>query len=169
MVILRNLSLDSGLVATELARMTFNPSTASTSSNNLLAYRPNFADHHTSGLAAIFVNIQGIFPCLSGRSSAPICKMFTYEGDGFRNGHAIIESADTSDDFGDVFGNNIPTFAFALSGCPTMSDDCFPNSAWGVQYCMSASKKLVPLTNGIITTPICTYNNFFDSTKPLAT
>ena len=128
MVILRNLSLDSGLPATELARMTFNPSTASTSSNNLLAYHPNFADYHTSGLAAIFVNIQGIFPCLSGRISGPICKVFTYEGDGFRNGHAIIESADSSDDFGDVFGHNIPTFAFALSGCPTMSDDCFPNS-----------------------------------------
>ena len=131
MVALRNLSLDSGLPATEIARMTFNPSTASTSSNNLLAYRPSFADHHTSGLAAIFVNIQGVFPCLSGRSSAPICKMFTYEGDGFRNGHAIIESADArlSDDFGDAFGNNIPTFAFALSGCPTMSDDYFPTYA----------------------------------------
>ena len=78
MVKLRNLSLDTGLVATEIARMTFNPSTSSTSSNNLLAYCPNFADYHTSGLAAIFVNIQGIFPCLSGRISGPICKVFTY-------------------------------------------------------------------------------------------
>ena len=105
--------------------MIFNPSAPSTSSNNLLAYRPNFADFHTSGLAAIFVNIQGIFPCLS-REAAPICKIFTYEDDGFRNGHTIIEGGDGSIDFGDAFGNNIPTFAFAFSGCPTMSNDCFP-------------------------------------------
>ena len=122
-VVLKNLSVATGQHTNEIARMTFNPSISSTSSNNLLAYRPSFADWHTSGLAAIFVNIQGIFPCLS---KPPICKIFTYEDDGFRNGHAIIEGGDGSTDFGDAFGNNIPTFAFAFSGCPTMSNDCFP-------------------------------------------
>lgn len=130
MLVLRNLSAATGLSPTdEIARITdFNPSSSSTSSNNLLAYRPNFVDHHTSGLAAIFLNIRAIFPCLSGRSIAPVCKIFTYEDDGFRNGHAFIESGDSSTDFGDVFGNNIPTFAFALSNCRTMSEECFPNS-----------------------------------------
>ena len=135
-MVLRNLSIGLAFPSDEIARINFNPTSSSTSSNNLLAYRPNFADHHTSGLVAIFINIRDIFPCLGNiRSnvSGPICKIFTYEDDGFRNGHVIIESSvtDTSTQFGAVFGDNIPAFAFALSGCPTMNNDCFPV---GVEY-----------------------------------
>ena len=40
-----------------------NPPEAVTSSNNLLAYRLRFRDIHNSNLAAVFINIEGVFPC----------------------------------------------------------------------------------------------------------
>jgi len=69
-----------------------NPSQPSTSMDNTLAYRPNFADYHQSGLAGVFLNLERIFPCISDKY--PICRMFTYEKDGFNSGKAIIEAAD---------------------------------------------------------------------------
>ena len=68
-VVLQNISgNDIGYkVGTDIATLNnFNPLTASTSTNNLLAYRPNYQDSHTSGLAALFVNIEGVFPCVAG-------------------------------------------------------------------------------------------------------
>ena len=64
-------------------------------SNNLLTYYPNYTDSHTSGIATLFFNLVVAFPCLNALSSyPPICKVFTFDDDGFRNGHAIIEASD---------------------------------------------------------------------------
>ena len=129
-MMLRNISESTGGVTNTIATLTsFNPSSSSTSSNNLLAYRPNFNDHHTSGLAAFFVNMNGVYPCLAGPTgNVPICKLFTYEEDGFRNGRAVIDAADGGNNFAIFGGNNLATFGFAISGCATMNNACFPVS-----------------------------------------
>ena len=106
----------------------FNPSNSATASN-LLAYRPNFRDLHTSGLAALFVNLEGMFPCIVGSPEYhPVCKLFTYEEDGFRNGKAAIDAADIGNNFNIFTGGNRATFGIAFSGCPTFTNDCFPTS-----------------------------------------
>ena len=130
----RNLSIATGSPADEIARMNFDPSCSSTSSNGLLAYRPRFSDAHTSSLGVIFVNVQANFPCLSGARYPVICNLFTYDDDGLRNGHATIEAGDTHS-FGGVFGTN-STLAIGFSGCPTMSNDCFPNSGEYTIVCL---------------------------------
>ena len=104
----------------------FNPSISATASN-LLAYRPNYVDLHTSGLAGLFVNLEGVFPCIIGTPEYhPVCKLFTYEEDGFRNGHAVIDAADIGNDFNVFTGTNRATFGFAFSGCSTFTNECFP-------------------------------------------
>ena len=104
----------------------FNPSTSSNSSNNLLAYRPNYNDFHTSGLAVIFVNIEKAFPCVAGTPEYhPVCKTFTNDEDGLRNGQPIVDAADRGNDI-TIFGSNSAVFAFAIMGCSTMNTDCFP-------------------------------------------
>jgi len=102
-----------------------NPSQPSTSTDNTLAYRPNFADYHQSGLAGVFLNLENIFPCIS--DEYPICRIFTYEEDGFNNGKAIIEAEDIGNNFR-VFSSteNILTYGFAFQGCGQLNglDGC---------------------------------------------
>ena len=102
-----------------------NPSQPSTSMDNMLAYRPNFADYHQSGLAGVFLNLENIFPCIS--DEYPICRIFTYEEDGFNNGKAIIEAEDIGNNFR-VFSSteNILTYGFAFQGCGQLNglDGC---------------------------------------------
>lgn len=127
-VVLQNISgNDIGYeVGTDIATLNnFNPLTASTSTNNLLAYRPNYQDSHTSGLAALFVNIEGVFPCIAGTPEHyPVCEVFTYDEDGFRNGRALIEAADCGNNLR-IFSGTAATFGFGFSGCSTMNTDCF--------------------------------------------
>jgi hypothetical protein len=105
----------------------FNPSNSATASN-LLAYRPRYVDLHTSGLAGLFVNLEGVFPCIVGTPEYhPVCKLFTYEEDGFRNGRAAIDAADIGNNFNIFSGGNQATFGFAFTGCPTFTNDCFPS------------------------------------------
>ena len=113
----------------------FNSST-NASSNNLLAYYPNYRDAHRSGLAAMFINMPVAFPCLEGVSSyLPVCKVFTYEDDGFRGGRAIIEAGDSGNGFPGVFnGTQKGVFAFGFTGCPEFDLSCFPR--W-VEYGIS--------------------------------
>ena len=105
-----------------------NPSQPSTSMDNTLAYRPNFADYHQSGLAGVFLNLERIFPCIS--DEYPTCRMFTYEEDGFNSGKAIIEAADIGNNFR-VFSSteNILTYGFAFQGCVQLNglDGCMRN------------------------------------------
>ena len=85
-----------------------------TSTNNILAYRPNYSD---SGLAGIFVNIEKIFPCIAKTNYVPICSIFTSEEDGFRKGKQYTELGDLGNNV-KVFGKNIATYGLAISGCP---------------------------------------------------
>jgi len=103
------------------------PSEPSTSINNTLAYRPNITEFHQSGLAGVFLNFEKIFPCASGQF--PICRTFTYEEDGFKNGKAIIEAGDSGNHFR-IFSStrDIKTYGFAFQGCSQLN---------GLNGCMS--------------------------------
>ena len=105
-----------------------NPAQPSISSDNTLAYRPNFADFHQSGLAGVFLNLENIFPCISD-DKCPICHIFTYEEDGFNSGRAIIEAGDIGNNFR-VFSStqNIKTYGFAFQGCVQLNGlhGCMP-------------------------------------------
>jgi hypothetical protein len=116
--------------STELATISLsNPSQAVTSSNNLLAYRPRFSsDRHNSNLAGVFINMEGVFPCLQSLSDYyPICQVFSEEEDGFRNGKALIGAGDIGNHFR-VFSNNsdILTYGIVIQECPEFNSTCFP-------------------------------------------
>ena len=102
------------------------------SDDNLLAYYPNFRDRHGSGLAGIFINIEGIFPCIADLRKekilkGPSCKLFTNEEDGFNGGRAIIELGDAGNlELENVFGSRVGLYALAISGCPTLTPKCLP-------------------------------------------
>ena len=114
---------------TELATVSLsNPSQAVTSSNNLLAYRPRFADYHNSNLAGVFINLESVFPCLQSlSSSSAICQVFSHEEDGFRGGKALIGAGDIGNSFR-VFSStsDIVTYGVAIQECPEFTTACFP-------------------------------------------
>ena len=116
--------------SSQLAQISLSDSSlAATSSNNLLAYRPSYNDYHSSNLAGIFINLEGVFPCLAPLTNYnPICRVFTEEEDGFRNGKALIDTADIGNDFR-IFSasSNILTYGLAIQGCPVFNTTCFPN------------------------------------------
>ena len=99
-----------------------NPFVSTTSSNNLLAYRPKFKDDHKSNLAGIFLNAKELI------CGSRMCKIVSEEEDGFNKGKAIIEAGDGGNNF-KVFHSNkdISTYGFAIAGCPVMSPDCLPS------------------------------------------
>ena len=115
--------------ATELATISLsNPSQAVTSSNNLLAYRPRFTDGHNSNLAGVFINMEGVFPCIQSLSIyIPICQVFSHEDDGFRRGKALIGAGDSGNSLR-VFSStsNILTYGIAVQECPEFTASCFP-------------------------------------------
>ena len=102
-----------------------NTNNAYTSSDNTVAYRPNYRDAHNSNLGALFINLQSLYPCLSGANFHPACSLFTSESDGFRGGAAIIQAADIGNNFR-IFSSttNFETFGFAFAGCPTFVESC---------------------------------------------
>lgn len=100
---------------------------ARTSGNNLFAYRPRYQDRQSSGLAGMFINLEGVFPCLAPLTTYyPICRVYTDEDDGFRGGNDIIDLGDTGDDVR-VFSttNEILTYGFAIQNCPTFTTGCW--------------------------------------------
>ena len=104
------------------------PSQSVTSSNNLLAYRPRFNGFHSSGLGAIFINIEGVFPCVAPLTDYyPICSIFSEEEDGFRNGMTFLSSSDMGNHI-QVFStnNDIQTYGIAVQHCPELNTTCFP-------------------------------------------
>ena len=114
----------------------FDP-TVSASSNNLLAYYPNYQDSHRSGIAALIINMVQAFPCISSWGTYnPVCKIFTYEDDGFRGGNAIIEASDSGNGFRNVFNGTLKgVFAFGFAGCPQLNTTCFPRWAEYIVSC----------------------------------
>ena len=115
--------------STELASVSLtDPSQAVTSPNNLLSYQPRFADRQNSGLAGIFINMEGVFPCLQSLSDyVPICQVFSDEEDGFRGGKALIGAGDIGNHFR-VFSStsDILTYGVAIQDCPEWTTSCFP-------------------------------------------
>ena len=117
------------LAPTQLAQVTISDSSQpQTSSNNLLAYRPRYNDYHSTNLAGVFINLEGVFPCLAPPTNYnPICHVFTDEEDGFRGGRALIDAGDSGGDFR-VFSSssNILTYGIAIQECVEFNTTCFP-------------------------------------------
>ena len=115
---------------TQLAQITISDSSqAQTSTNNLLAYRPRYNDYHNSNLAGVFINLEGVFPCLVPLTTYnPICHVFTEEEDGFRNGRALIDAGDSGNSLR-IFSSssNILTYGIAVQQCPEFNSTCFPH------------------------------------------
>lgn len=110
------------------------PSLPVTSSNNLLAYRPDFQDRHDSGglqLGVIFLNLNGIFPCVPSGVHIP-CGLVTMEEDGFFGGRYFVQAADSGNHI-QIFGFTEPDFVFtyglAVQGCSQLTADCWPSYA----------------------------------------
>ena len=109
-----------------------NPAQAATSLNNLFAYRPRFSDNQGSNLAAIFINLEGVFPCIQSLSGyVPICSTHTEEDDGFHRGKALIDSADASNQWRVSSSTSISTlkltFGIVIQDCPEFTPQCFPS------------------------------------------
>ena len=113
------------------------PSQASTSSDNLLAYRPNYTNAHNSSLGVVFLNLNGIFPCIPRATRYLPCGLVSVEEDGsFFGGRSKLQTADR--------GNNIKVFSsteqlythgLAIEGCPQLTSSCWPTNAdVGVTY-----------------------------------
>ena len=118
------------------------PAQSAISSDNLLAYYPIFADRHNSSLAGIFINLEGIFPCIAKlreetKLRGPSCKLFTSEEDGFNGGKAIIELGDVGNlELKKVFGSKVLLYGLAISGCPTLTPECLPEYYQNEIMCM---------------------------------
>ena len=116
--------------STLLAGVTISDSSqVQTSSDNLLAYRPRYSDYHNTNLAGVFINLEGVFPCLAPFPHYnPICHVFTEEEDGFRNGRALIDAGDIGNHL-QVFSSssNTLTYGIAIQECPEFNTNCFPD------------------------------------------
>ena len=136
----RLLRLDSANTSSEISLK--DPAKSAVSSDNLLAYYPKFADRHHSGLAGIFINVEGIFPCIAKLHEetllkGPSCKLFTSEEDGFRDGKAVIELGDAGNgELKEVFGSEVILYGLAISGCPTLTAECLPQYYQNEIMCM---------------------------------
>lgn len=83
----------------------------------ILAYMPKYRDHHKSGLAALFLNLEKLFPCSRGNV---VCSRSTYEEDGFLKGKTLLQASDIGNNFR-IFGKNVATYGMAISGCGIMN------------------------------------------------
>ena len=105
-----------------------NPALASTSSNNLLAYRPNYNDAHAgnSNLGIVFLNLNGIFPCVPPHTRIP-CSFVALEEDAFNGGHVFLQAIDQGNDFR-IFSTtvNLYTYGIAIQGCSQLTTSCWP-------------------------------------------
>ena len=69
-------------------------------------------------LAAIFINLDKLFPCAK-KGHKTIAHAFSYEEDGFNQGKALLEAADTGGDF-EIFGKGVNTYGITIQDCPLM-------------------------------------------------
>ena len=96
--------------------------------SSILAYRPKYMDRYQTGLGAIFINLNKLFPCTANTLINPVCRRFTQDEDGFFNGKAITEGADGGHDI-NIFPNNAKTYGFVFESCPYLNgtNGCYPN------------------------------------------
>ncbi|XP_019851978.1 PREDICTED: uncharacterized protein LOC109581919 [Amphimedon queenslandica] len=84
--------------------------------SNILAYRPNFNTHNLK-LAAVFINLENLFPCIKkGQNYVPSCTSLTQGEGGFNKGRPLLQAGDTGNNF-KVFSATTSTYGFAFSGC----------------------------------------------------
>ena len=114
-----------------------NPSLSVNSPNNLLAYRPRFRDAHRSYLGALFLNIDGIFPCINSTSYNPTCGILTGEEDGFFRGRSFVQAADNGNSLR-IFSSteNIKTYGFVIQDCAEFTTSCFPKNIMITIFCL---------------------------------
>ena len=114
-----------------------NTSQAVTSVDNLLAYRPRYADYHNSGLAAVFLNMEAIFSCTMSTPGDPQCGLLTFEEDGFFGGRSFVQAADRGNNFR-IFNSTeqIKTYGLALQGCSEWTPTCVPVFAQVTVFCL---------------------------------
>ena len=109
---------------------------------NTLAYYPSYKDTHVSGLAAVFVNIEQLFPCVTNTWDAtpkynyrPACTHITSDEDGFRHGKPIIELGDVGNDAQllNIFTpandrKKVSVYGIAVQGCKAFGEEngCLP-------------------------------------------
>ena len=114
------------------SRMDITPNLRNTSSDNILAYRPNYRDGHDGNLATLFVNMEALYPCISHFKHVS-CKLFPSEDDGFRGGRAIFEAGDNGGNFR-IFGGHTVTYAFAIEGCTQLTASCVNNGRGDMRF-----------------------------------
>ena len=108
-----------------------NPALNRTSSDNLLAYRPNYNDNHAgnSNLGVIFLNLNGIFPCVPPETRIP-CGIVALEEDAFSGGQVFIQAIDRGNNFR-IFSSlqNLYTYGIAVTrqGCSQLTTSCWPS------------------------------------------
>ena len=81
--------------------------------SNILAYRPNFSSH-SQNLAALFLNLEALFPCIKGKGYMPSCTSLTQGEKGFNKGKPLLQAGDAGNNF-KMFSAS--TYGFAFSGC----------------------------------------------------
>ena len=102
-----------------------NTSSAYTSIDNVVAYYPQYNDHHGSDMAILFINLEAVYPCVRSSIYHPPCTLFSAEEDGFRGGRSIIQASDIGNDL-EIFSesSSFGTFGFGLVGCSTFDTSC---------------------------------------------
>jgi hypothetical protein len=96
----------------------------------ILAYRAEYNDYHKSGLGAVFVNLEALFPCIKKAGVMPACHLTSQEEDGFAKGAPIVTAQDLGNDL-KIFStsSNIKTFGFVAQGCKELlntEETCMP-------------------------------------------
>ena len=104
-------------------QMNISPNVNNISTDNILAYRPNYNDRHGSNIATLFVNLEALYPCVTSYAHAS-CKLFPSEDDGFHGGKAIFEASDGGGNFQIFGGKNTMTYAFAVEECTQLTSSC---------------------------------------------
>ena len=113
--------------------------------STILAYRPRYnLDQHETGLGAIYLNLDKLFPCIANSNIVPICRRFTQDEDGFFYGKTITEAGDSYDIR--IFGNGIKTYGFVFESCPYLNgaNGCLPNYFQTVITCFLPRTRSCP-------------------------
>ena len=102
-----------------------NASNDYTSTDNVLAYRPNHSSNAGGNTAIVFINLEAAIPCYQANNIAPICHLFTFEEHDFQYGKLLIQASSIGNNF-TIFGNDsfIATYGFGITGCSTFDLEC---------------------------------------------
>ena len=102
----------------------YNSFTSSTSSDNLIAYRPNYRDRDGSNLATVFLNLEALYPCIGGFANSIVCQGFT---NGLTDGRSLIQGAEIGNHFrifSSSSNSSVATWTFGLSECTHFNTNC---------------------------------------------